>query len=43
MSLTVVSSAFYFALLKTGTHKWNMVQGSGNHTKDLVQLIGCHK
>jgi len=43
MPVTVVSSAFYCALLKTGTHKWNMAQGSGNHMKDLVQLIGCHK
>jgi hypothetical protein len=41
--MIVVSFAFYFALLKTGTHKWNMVQGSRNHVKDLVQLIGCHK
>ena len=43
MPMTVVSFAFYFALLKKDTHKLNMVQGNGNHIKDLVQLIGCHK
>jgi len=43
MPVTAVSSAFYFALLKIGTHKWNMAQGSRNHINDLVQLIGCQK